>query len=170
MGHEDVQAALKIFAPARARKINDGIGYQYLVEIAARAAQAEAAIRPGKGRDTLGPSLGRVAPRLLCAVLAVEALQILNGRPPSEKNETALRLCNALWLAAGGKEVGGDATDTGRGEAGGAGAWPRNIRDAKRPRLPANAEDWTRADTMAASALISARRTARDCLKSVRRK
>jgi hypothetical protein len=169
-GRKDVWATLRVLAPAGARHIDDVSGYEYLVQLVDRVDRADAAIRSGKGKDRLGSSLGRASPRLLCAVLVVKALHLADGRSPSEKNNRALRLCDALWRAAGGAEVGGPATDTGGGEAGGAGAWPRNIREAKLSKIRCNSEEWDRADTMAASAILSARMTAAACLQPLLQK
>ena len=123
MDREEVHAALSVFAPLSPRDIDDGTGFEYMSKLHSRAERASAAIRVGKGRDSLQDNLGFPSPHLLCAACISEAMFAISGRRPGPANEGALVACHALWLAAGGAD-----TST-VGDLGG--LWERHLRDAR---------------------------------------
>ena len=142
---EEVRDALGVFAPLSPRDIDDGTEFEYMARLHRRAERASAAIRVGKGRDSLQDNLGFPAPHLLCAACISEAMFAISGRHPDPANEGAQVACHALWRAAGGAD-----TST-VGACGG--LWERHLRDVKSKKT---------------AAARSARRTARSHVAAVR--
>lgn len=106
--------------------IGGGLDQAALSRFAQSARDFAQRIPEGPGRQTPEQALGKPTNRLFCAVAALALMQAVRGKIPGHSNPDLLRLCSALWAAAGLKatpgQESGDTDDI---------AWERHTRAAK---------------------------------------
>jgi len=113
---------------------NENEGAALLRDIAAKATEAQMRNPPNKGpghpKSVLPIFIGPHA-RELCALMTGLIWRVIHRRWPGQKNPEAHRLCEGLWLAAGGAPHGGLAARDGALTA-----WRLHLRAAKQYQPP----------------------------------